>query len=215
MDNIFQLINRVEKAYKGKGIFKFTSKDNTITYLLSIFLWIIGSVALFIANTKKCCISVYISSWIFYLVSFLILFYVDRTIQREENSFFQKNKNKSNEEKWYDGFRKRLSENNINSKDFPYIIKYYEEKINQKEDIKHIGFFNCFINLVYPVFLGIIANMKDLSNLILGYSIIAWIIISFFSYFFSLLKKQKTKKDEIIIHYLKLGLLDEEYTKRS
>lgn len=90
MDNIFQLINRVEKAYKGKGIFKFTSKDNTITYLLSIFLWIIGSVALFIANTKKCCISVYISSWIFYLVSFLILFYVDRTIQREENFFFQK-----------------------------------------------------------------------------------------------------------------------------
>ena len=98
MDNIFQLINRVEKAYKGKGIFKFTSKDNTITYLLSIFLWIIGSVALFIANTKKCCISVYISSWIFYLVSFLILFYVDRTIQREENFFFQKNKNKSNED---------------------------------------------------------------------------------------------------------------------
>ena len=215
MDNIFQLINRVEKAYKGKGIFKFTSKDNTITYLLSIFLWIIGSVALFITNTKKCCISVYISSWIFYLVSFLILFYVDRTIQREENFFFQKNKNKSNEEKWSDGFRKRLSENNINSKDFPYIIKYYEEKINHEEKLRYFKHSDYFISLLWPLIISLVSIVENFRDEILAFSLIGFIIVPIFSFIVCFSLNQKRNQHKRIIYYLKLALLDEEYTKRG
>lgn len=209
------MINRVEKAYKGKGIFKFTSKDNTITYLLSIFLWIIGSVALFIANTKKCCISVYISSWIFYLVSFLILFYVDRTIQREENLFLQKNKNKSNEGKWYDGFRKRLSENNINSKDFPYIIKYYEEKINHEEKLRYFKHSDYFISLLWPLIISLVSIIENFRDEILAFSLIGFIIVPIFSFIGCFSLNQKRNQHKRIIYYLKLALLDEEYTKRG
>lgn len=205
----------MKKLTREKGYLSLLAKIIPCTYLLSIFLWIIGSVALFIANTKKCCISVYISSWIFYLVSFLILFYVDRTIQREENFFFQKNKNKSNEEKWSDGFRKRLSENNINSKDFPYIIKYYEEKINHEEKLRYFKHSDYFISLLWPLIISLVSIVENFRDEILAFSLIGFIIVPIFSFIVCFSLNQKRNQHKRIIYYLKLALLDEEYTKRG
>lgn len=212
MNNIFHLIKNVESAYKGKGIFDFKNRKNSIKYLLFLIIWIISCIVLALSILNAI---FFVAALIFYFICFGIFIHINHSIQREENFFFETGINKLSEENWYDGFMKRLARNNVTSEDFRYIIKFYEEKLNHETRIDYIKFYNFFSIFVFPIILSLIDNSNEVKSTILSYSIIACMFVPIFSYLISFSINQKKEISKKIIYLLKIALLNKDYCENT
>lgn len=221
-NDFYKTINDVEKSYKEFNSFKEkTTKDKTIIIAFWIFFAVFSLYIFclvmnprkyifflqqnFLKNSKCAVVIFFILVFISYIL--YVHFFLKNTMYFATIKHLLFNKKHEIEKSRYLDFKNRLHKKGISKKNYPYIIEYYENKLQVNKRNKQNEFY-CYITFVFVPFLVsyfIDSNIKEyiLILLVLGILIIPPIMILMNIFVFN--KKQYMYED--IVYYLKLQIL--------
>lgn len=221
-NDFYKTINDVEKSYKEFNSFKEkTSKDKTIIIAFWIFFAVFSLYIFclvmnprkniiflqqsFLKNSKCAVVIFFILEFISYIL--YVYFFLKNTMHFATIKHLLFNKKHEIEKSRYLDFKNRLHKKGISKKNYPYIIEYYEDKLQVNKRNKQNEFY-CYVTFVFIPFLVsyfIDSNIKEyiLILLVLGMLIIPPIIILMNIFVFN--KRQYMYED--IVYYLKLRIL--------
>ncbi|WP_147613647.1 HrgA protein [Treponema pectinovorum] len=99
-------------------------------------------------------------------------------------------------------FSKRLNEQNVSLKNYPYIIDYYLDKIESQQNNSQTEFYKYFTIVFIPVLIGYLNNFEKLRLYVFILAILGVICVPLVMIFIDILKKKEFLYNGII-HYLR------------
>ncbi|MGI5070904.1 hypothetical protein HRO26_07150 [Treponema pectinovorum] len=200
-NEFFEMIKKVETAYKGFQVFKEGTKKDKILTVLGLGISIVLSIFLFWTQIYNENLLLQIISpivFIVYVYVFLILYY-----RRAKTNYSLFGKNEKNEEIKLKDFSKRLNEQNVSKKNIPYIIDYYLNKIGAQQNNKQTEFY-AYVTIVFiPVLIGYLNNFEGLRLYVFILAIVGLICVPSVMVFINIFFKKEFMYNEII-YYLRL-----------
>ena len=200
-NEFFEMIKNVETAYKGFQVFKEGTKKDKILTVLDWIIVIAFSIILIVIQIWSKCLLLQIISPIAFIVFVsvaLSLYY-----RRAKTNYSLFAKNEKNEEIKLKDFSKRLNEQNVSPKNYPYIIDYYLNKIGGQQNNSQTEFYKYFTIVFIPVIIAYFGNCEKLGLygfiLVIAGAICVPLVMEFVNIFI----KKKFMYNEII-YYLRL-----------
>ncbi len=200
-NEFFEMIKKVETAYKGFQVFKEgTKKDKILTFLDWIIVIVFSIILIVIQIWSKCLLLQIISpiAFIVFVSVALSLYY-----RRAKTNYSLFAKNEKNEEIKLKDFSKRLNEQNVSPKNYPYIIDYYLNKIGGQQNNRQTEFYAYFTIVFIPVIIAYFGNCEKLGLYGFILVIAGAICVPSVMKFVNIFIKKKFMYNEII-YYLRL-----------